>query len=145
MKCTQPAFDHEFANLPCLNEATWEGRCPMHGGKVPTVQELMILLGKLTGSGDQGLSVAIGYKRARVWDAQAESHLDENVWGFTAETRTFGQAHDVHAQGQSLEEALWALCKKVAGQATRDKERAATRVVEVDRVLGEFVRSRHAS
>jgi hypothetical protein len=97
----------------CKEDATWRGRCPAHGGTHPTTTELMILLGKLTGWGDQSLSVSVGYKRARVWDAQDDSHLDDGTWGFTTGTRVCGQDHDVHAQGPTLEAALWALCEEV--------------------------------
>lgn len=144
MKCSDPAFSSEFANLPCVNDATWEGRCPQHGGRIPTVQELMTLLGKLTGWGDQSLSVSVGYKRARVRIAQDESHLDDSEWGFTAGTRICGQDRDISAQGDSLEKALWELCKEVVSQAVAIRDRAANRAIEAGKALSEFVHARHA-
>lgn len=103
----------------------------------------MTLLGRLTGWDDQSLSVSVGYKRARVRVVQDESHLDDSEWGFTAGTRICGQDRDVSAQGRTLEEALWALCKKVATQAAAIRD--ASRAAEADRVLSEFVHARHVS
>lgn len=142
MKCNHPAFSSEFASLPCVMDATWGGRCPQHGGRVPTVQELMTLLGKLTGWGDQSLSVSVGYKRARVYTAQNDSHLNNHEWGFTARTRICGQDRDVSAQGSTLEEALWTLCKEVVSQAAAIRDRAASRVTEVDKALDAFFQAR---
>jgi hypothetical protein len=143
MKCDHPAFSSEFASLPCMNDATWEGRCVQHGGKVPTVQELMTLLGKLTGWDDQDLSVSVGYKRARVYDAHDDSHLNNRKWGFTARTRICGQDRDVSAQGGTLEEALWALCNEVVSQAAAIQNRAVHQATEAANALGAFVRARH--
>lgn len=141
MKCNHrwSSNDHMIVNQPCMNDATWEGCCPQHGGRVPTVQELMTLLGKLTEWGDQSLSVSIGYKRACVRVAQDESHLNDSEWGFTARTRICGQDRDVSAQGGTLEEALWALCKEVVSQAAAIRDRAVSRVAETDKALSEFV------
>ncbi len=127
---------------PCANNVTWNRRCEVHGGKHPTPPELMILLGKLTGWGDQSLSVSIGWKRARVYTAQDESHLDDHTRGFTVGTKVCGQDRDVNAQGPTLEEALWALCVEVMAQASRTRDRAATQAAEADKVLVEFLRSR---
>lgn len=143
MKCNRPAFDSELASLPCMNEATWEGCCPEHGGVVPTVPELMTLLGKLTDWGDQGLSVSVGYKRARVFTAQDESHLDNGAWGFVVGTKICGQNRDVGAQGRTFEEALWALCREIAGQSSRAQERATAYETETRKALDDFLRSRH--
>jgi hypothetical protein len=113
LKCRQLSFDSEVASLPCLNEAEWRGLCPEHGGRHPTVEELMTLLAKLTGWSDQSLSVEIGFKRARIRTAQDESHLDERSWGFVASTKVVGCAQTVGAQGTDLPATLWALCEEV--------------------------------
>lgn len=142
MKCNHPAFNSEFASLPCVNDATWDGRCPQHGGTVPTVPELMTLLGMLTGWDDQSLSVSIGYKRARVWTAQDYSHLDESTRGFTVGTRVCGQDRNVHAQGATLEEALWALCREVVWQTSSARDRVAKQAEKAGEALSEFIRAR---
>jgi hypothetical protein len=98
---------------PCTNDVVWNRRCETHGGVHPTVPELMTLLARLTRSGDQSLSVEIGFKRARVWTAMDDSHLDERSWGFVASTKVFGLAQAVGAQGTDLPTALWALCEEV--------------------------------
>lgn len=143
MKCSHPAFNSEFASLPCVNDATWEGRCPEHGGVVPTVPELMTLLGKLTHWSDQGLSVSVGYKRARVYTAQDESRLDDSAWGFVVGTKICGQNRDVGAQGRTFEEALWALCREIAEQSSRARQRATAYETETCKALDDFLRSRH--
>lgn len=132
MKCAQ-----------CVYDATWNGRCPHHGGMPPSVPELMTLLGKLTGWGDQSLSVDIGYKRRRDYDEHADSYLNDRAWGFTAGTKVCGQSQDVHAQGPTLEEALWALCNETMQQILRVKSRGEARAAEADRALDEFLRARH--
>lgn len=109
------------------------------------VSELMTLLGKLTGWGDQSLSVEIGYKRARVWDAQDESHLSDGRWGFTAGTKICGQDSDVHAQGETLEKALWALCQEVVKQLENAGRRAAEGSARGRSALDEFIRTRRVS
>lgn len=98
----------------------------------------MILLGKLTSWGDQSLSVSMGYKRARVYTAQDESHLDDKTRGFTVETKICGQDCNVHAQGPTLEEALWALCRKVEEQLSKTRERAAASWAAARAALDEF-------
>lgn len=131
----------------CASDATWNGRCSQHGGVVPTVPELMTLLSKLTGWGDQSLSVAIGYKRARVRTAQDESHLDDRTRGFTVGTTMAytggGQDRDIHAQGSTLEEALWVLCRGIVEQSSKTRVRAVAHATEADRVMDEFLQSRY--
>lgn len=149
MKCKhdfpeEQYLDPDMRSPSCPNDAVWNDRCARHGGRFPTVQELMTLLSRLTGWGNQSLSVSIGYKRARVRTAQDESHLDDSEWGFTAGTRICGQDRDASAQGRTLEEALWALCKEVATQAAAIRDRAASRAAEADKTLSEFIHARHA-
>lgn len=111
MRCT-----HSIGAPPasvCSENATWRGRCPAHGGVHPTTPELLTLLGQLTGWGDQSLSVDVGFKRQRVYDDLDDSHLSDHVRGFVVSTKILGQDHTTHAQGETLEVALWALCEEV--------------------------------
>lgn len=142
MKCKCLSFDSEVASLPCLNDAEWRGLCPEHGGKHPTVEELMILLARLTGSGDQSLSVDIGFKRARVWTAQDDSHLDERSWGFVASTKVFGLAQAVGAQGTDLPAALWALCEEVVTKIEDANKRRLEDASKARDALARFVAAR---
>lgn len=79
-----------------------------------TVEELMKLLAIMTGWSDQSLSVTIGYKAARGWDANTEWIVDDKDWGFVVATTICGAKElDVSAQGKTLEDALFALAKNV--------------------------------
>lgn len=144
MKCSQrwSTIDHSIVNQPCGNDAVWDDRCAKHGSGVPTIPELMTLLSKMTGWGDQSLSVSFGYKRARVWDAQDDSRLVNDTWGFTAGTRICGQDHDVHAQGKTLEEALWALCEEIVKKLEDIGRRRAEDAAKGRRAIDEFLLSR---
>ncbi len=136
--------DHEIVNQRCVNVAAWNKRCAEHGGVVPTVPELMTLLGELTNWSDQGLSVSIGYKRARVFMAQDETRLDNNTWGFVVSTRVCGQGQDIGAQGKTLEEALWTLCVEIVEQSSKTRQRASANETAARKTLDEFLWSRRA-
>lgn len=134
MKCT-----HSSA---CPNDAEWMDLCPEHGGKHPTVVELMILLARLTEYGDQSLSVEIGFKRSRVWTAQDDSHLDERSWGFVASTKVLGLTQAVGAQGADLPAALWALCKEVVTKVEDAHRRRLEDASKVRDGLARFIATR---
>lgn len=120
MRCN---YDDPDLDLRCLQDAEWNNRCPRHGGRHPTVPELMTLLAELTRWGDQSLEVRIGYKRARSWDESGESTLSNDKRGFVASVKPISLP-DVSAQGETLEQALWALCEEVVQQAEGDQRRA---------------------
>ncbi len=102
-----------------------------------TVEELMTLLAKVSGWGDQSLSVKIGFKRARVYDSQDESHLDENDRGFTASTSICGGS-DIATFAPTLEEALYKLVAE-AQKATRGKLlHQRQRLESMNKVVEEF-------
>lgn len=128
----------------CPNDAVWNERCQDHGGRHPTVAELMSLLAELTDQGDQSLSVRVGYKRMRVFTAQDDSHLDDKTWGYVVSTRISGQdqSQDASAQGEGLEQALWALCMEVTKRAEAAQERVVTRATKARDGLARFVASR---
>ena len=90
-----------------------------------TIEQLYGLLAELTGKGDQSLAIDTGYKRARVFVAQDESHLDPNDRGFTVATGISGlrdwdgKELRVSAQGKTQEEALTNLCGVIV--ETREK------------------------
>lgn len=140
MKCT-----HSIGRPPvyaCPNDATWLGYCPEHGGKHPSVEELMTLLAKLTGWSDQSLSVEIGFKRARTIVAQDESYLNENVRGFIVSTKLIGHDHSIGAQGADLLSALWALCEEIVKKTEDAYKRQARDAYKARETLSEFVVTR---
>jgi hypothetical protein len=111
----------------CEEDATWRGRCPAHGGTHPSTPELMILLGQLTGWGDQSLSVDIGFKRRH------------DVWGFTARVKIIGLDLAVDTQGETLEFALRALCEAVATKVSDIGRQRAEDAEKAQDVLAKFI------
>lgn len=143
MKCSYvDKFLDPDMQEPCANDVVWNQRCETHGGVHPTVPELMTLLAGLTGSGDQSLSVEIGFKRARVWTAQDDSHLDERSWGFVASTKVFGLAQAVGAQGTDLPATLWALCEEVVTKVEDAHKRRLEDASKARNGLARFVAER---
>lgn len=51
-----------------------------------SIDKLMALLAHATDWGDQSLSVTVGYKRARDWDGNTESTLNQHNKGFVVST-----------------------------------------------------------
>lgn len=126
----------------CSEHATWRGRCPAHGGVHPTTPELMNLLGQLTGHGDQGLVVVVGYKRRRDYNDPDESYLNDRVWGFTVSTKVLGQDHTIGTQGETLEAALWSLCEAVEAKVSDIGRRRAEDVARTQDTMAKFVSQR---
>jgi hypothetical protein len=101
-----------------------------------TVPGLMKLLATLTGSGDQGLAVTVGYKRARVFIAQDESELSPHDWGYTVSTKICGvEEHSISAQGRTLELALESLAQAVVATLEERHRRREARAAEARMVL----------
>lgn len=127
---------------PCPNDVVWNQRCKTHGGVHPTIPELMTLLAALTGWSDQSLSVEIGFKRARTWTAQDESHLDERSRGFVASTKIVCLTQVVGAQGIDLPTALWALCEEVVKKVDEAHRRSANEATKARDAIAMFVAAR---
>lgn len=103
-----------------------------------TVEELMKLLGDLTGWSNQSLAISIGYKQARVWESQDESHLTDE-WGFVVDTTVCEADLKVSAQGPTLPEALYKLALSVIVKQNEDVHRRAERRTKSEKLLEKFL------
>ncbi len=102
----------------------------------------MTLLGQLTGYGDQSLEVCVGYKRRRDYDSQDESHLNNDVWGFTVSTKVLGLSHPINEQGETLEAALWSLCETIEAEVSDMSQRRADNAAKAQDAMAKFVSQR---
>lgn len=102
----------------CYKAAVWKNRCAEHGGVMPSVEELMQLIGVLNGWGSS-INVATHYGRQREWIAQDESRLTDTwIWGVSTGICGLEDKDRVSAHGATLPQALWNLCKAIPDKHT---------------------------
>lgn len=100
--------------VKCRKDAIWKGLCEEHGGKFPSIEQLMHLLGMLTKWGTSSTNVSFCLYEVREMVAQDESRLT-GVWQYGAVTNICGMEKEgrVEGHGPTLEHALWNLCEKI--------------------------------
>lgn len=101
---------------------------------MPAIEELMKLIGQLTGWGDWSLSTNVCYMRASRHEDQDQVIIDDADWGFTVSTTICGSDCKVHAQGKTLEQALRNLAEAVPAcllMSRRWYDQKATRAQEL--------------
>lgn len=103
-------------------------------------KEYMTLFAKLTGWGDQSLSVSVGFKRARQFTAPDASHLSDTDWGFVASTTTLQDGNSkISGQGPSLEEAFANLADNIVERLGSASTRAHNTARAANAALDEFL------
>lgn len=100
------------SSIKCDKDATWDGLCEEHGGKRPTMIELMTLLGKVTGWGES-VALSVRYSEALRHVSHDETERTGKFYFSVGANICGDDKMNVSAHDEDFTAAVWKLCQAV--------------------------------